>query len=161
MELNFKWECDHMTYRVEVLQEADLLWFSEVAAVNMLTYELQRPELICLPQIYTLALKGMESKTAFVVKQDDEPVGALGGILVPNLFNPELTTLAEIFWYVPPEYRNTRVGGMLLLELERAGEELADEITLSLLPSSTIKMETLEKRGFKLSEFGFRKQIGE
>lgn len=149
-----------MTYSISVLQEPDLLWFSEVAAVNMLKHELKRPELVCLPQIYTLALKGMESKTAFVVKRDGECVGALGGILVPNLFNPELTTLAEIFWYVPPEYRNTRIGGMLLLALEKAGDELADEITLSLLPSSTVKLDTLEKRGFKLSEFGFRKQIG-
>lgn len=160
MELDIEWKCYYMTITVELLKEADLMWFSEVAAVRMLTDELKRPELVHMPQIYTLALKGMSGETAWVAKKDGTPIGALGAILVPNVFNPELTTLAEMFWFVLPEYRNTRAGGLLLLALDKAGQEKADEITLSLLPSSTVGIKTLEKRDFHLSEFGFRKQIG-
>lgn len=146
-------------FKVEPLTDNDLIWFVEVAAVNMLTHELQRPELIHLEQLYGLALKGLEDGTAFVVKRDDECVGALGAILLPNLFNPTITTLAEVFWYVLPEYRNTRAGSLLLLAFEKKGEEVADEATLSLLGSSKVNLGTLEKRGFHLGEFSFRKQI--
>lgn len=147
-------------FKVVQLSEDNLIWFVEVAAVRMLTDEVKRPELINMSQLYTLAVKGMEDGTAFIVKKGDDPVGALGALLVPNLFNPDLKTLAEIFWYVLPEYRHTRAGALLMMAFEDKAEDIADEATLSLLPSSTIGMDTLEKRGFFLGEFAFRKQIG-
>jgi hypothetical protein len=75
------------------------------------------------------------------------------------LFNPDIKTLAEIFWYVSPEHRQTRAGALLLLAFNKKAEEVADEATLSLLSSSEIKIESLEKRGFLLSEFAFRKEV--
>lgn len=145
-------------FSVEVLTELDLSWFVETASVRMLTDELKRPELINLDALYALATKGMEGGTAFIVRKGYEPVGALGALLVPNIYNPNITTLAEMFWYVLPEYRDTRAGALLFSAFERKGEECADEAVLSLLGSSTINMKTLEKRGFLLGEFAFRKE---
>lgn len=148
-----------MTMRVETLTEKDLEWFVEVAAVNMLIEEVKRPELVNIDNMYGLALKGIQDGTGFVVKSNEECVGALGALLLPNLFNPNITTLAEIFWYVLPEYRNTRAGALLLAAFSNKAEEVADEATLSLLGSSEVNIRTLEKRGFLLGEFAFRKKV--
>lgn len=137
----------------------DLEWFVQVAAVNMLTDELKRPELINYKQLYTLARKACMDGTAFVVKSDGSNVGALGAILVPNLFNPDIKTLAEVFWYVLPTYRQSRAGALLFQAFTKKAEEVADEATLSLLPSSEVRIESLEKRGFLMSEFAFRKEV--
>lgn len=123
----------------------------------MLTHELKRPELINYKQLYTLAYAGLNGGTAFIAKQGDNPVGALGAILLPNLFNPEIKNLAEVFWYVLPEYRKTRAGYLLLKAVDDKAKEIADETTLSLLPTSDVAISTLKKRGYNLEEYGFRK----
>ncbi len=143
---------------VEPLTEEDLEWFVETAAVDMLRYEVKREELIDIDNLYRLARMGLETQTAFVAKLDGVCVGALGGLLVPNTFNPNLTSLVEVFWYVLPEYRQSRAGLLLLNAYTEKGEEVAFETTLCLLGSSEIKMKTLEKRGFYLGEFAFRKE---
>lgn len=146
-----------MTITVQPLGLDDIEWFVEVAAVRMLEEELKRPELVNLNQLYTLAGRGMQDGTAWVAKGFNGNIGALGGILTPNPFNPEYITLAEIFWWVEPVYRESRAGYMLYREFDKRAGEVADEATMSLLPSSTVSIKSLEKRGFLLGEFGFRK----
>jgi len=146
-------------YEVKAVDENSITWFVEVASINMLQNELCRPELICIPTLYSLANRGMESGTAFVVYLNDKPVGAIGALIVPNLFNPLITTLAEVFWYILPEARNTRAGFLLLKRLEERAKEVADELTLSLLAAGDVNIDTLEKRGFYFEELGFRKKL--
>lgn len=143
---------------VELLTLDDLKWFVETAAVNMLMEELKRPELINLKALYALAERGLAQGTAFIVKRGYEPVGALGAMLVPNIYNPDIITFAELFWYVLPEYRNTRAGALLFSAYDKKGAELADEASMSILPSSSVNIKTLEKRGYVLNEFSFRKE---
>lgn len=145
-----------MTFKIEKLSPSTLKWFVEVGGVNMLVDELKRPELIDLPTQYVIADRMMYGDTAWVVKKDDECVGGLGALLVPNLYNPRFTTLAEIFWYVLPEYRNSRAGLLLLKAFDEAAEDKADDAVLSLLPSSEVR--SLDKRGFKFGEKSFRKE---
>lgn len=147
------------SFTIEELTIEDMFWFVETAAVNMLTDELKRPELVNKAHLYNLACQGMDSKTAWVVKADGVCVGALGALVVPNLFDPSKTTLAEVFWYVLPEYRHTRAGAMLLIALDKAGTKMADDITLSLLPSSEVNFKSFSKRGYHLEEFAFRKKV--
>lgn len=146
---------------VEDLTEDDITWYVETASVNMLVEEVKREELVNIPQLYKLVRLGMQTNSALICKIDGVCVGAIGGVVVPNMFNPEITTLMEVMWYVLPEYRNSRAGLMLLNAFTAKAEELADEATLSLLNSSEIKRTTLEKRGFYLSEFAFRKDCKE
>lgn len=142
---------------VEALQIQDLHWFVDVAATRMLMEELKRPELHNREHMFMLVSKGMNEGTAWVAKKDGECIGALGSLLFPNVLNPEIYTLVELVWYVLPEYRNTRAGVLLLNTLDEKGREVANETTLSLLPTSVINLKTLEKRGYMLEEYGFRK----
>lgn len=142
---------------VEPLSLTDLVWFAEVAAVRMLEDEVKRPELVNHTQIYHLVTKGISDKAVFVAKRGEECIGAIGGILSPNVFNPQYTVLSEVFWYVLPEHRNSRAGLLLLKALEDRAKECSDELILSLLSSSPVQIKTMEKRGYALGEFSFRK----
>jgi|SRR6185369_325976 len=143
---------------VEILQEKDMEWFAEIAAVRMLKEELKKPEYVNIENIYALASLGAMYGTAFVAKKGDIPVGALGAIKVPNVYNPNLEMLAEMFWYVLPEYRKSKAGLLLLNAYSDKAEELGVEATMSLLPSSNIQDKTLAKRGFNLGEYAYRKE---
>lgn len=146
---------------VEKLQVKDLEWFVEVAATRMLLEELKRPDLLNEDHIYRVSHYGMTSGTCLVAKSDEKPVGAIGAILAPNMFNPDIKTLVEIFWYVLPEHRNTRAGAMLLNAYDDMGREVADEATLSLLDSSEVNRASMGKRGWMVGEVAFRKQYKE
>lgn len=144
---------------VEHLKSEDFKWFVETACVRMLTEEVGRPELVNLPQLEVIVSTAMKSGTVFIAKHDGLRVGGVGGILVPNPFNPNITTLAELMWYVIPEYRKTRAGSLLLNKYMKRAEEVADEATFSLLNTSEVNTKTLEKRGFTLSEYAFRTEF--
>jgi len=143
---------------VEKLQPSDILWYVEEAAVSMLTNELKRPELINKENLYRLAFMGIEQGTAFVCKDNGVPIGALGALIIPNIYNPEVYTLAEMFWYVPDKYRNSRAGLLLLNALLDEAELLGVDCSLSTLPSSNVKESFLKKKGFNLEEFSYRKR---
>jgi Acetyltransferase (GNAT) family len=145
-----------MMYKTETLSQSTLKWFVETAGVNMLKHELKRPELEDLDSLYALGEKMLYSGTGWVVKLNDEPVGGLGALLVPNIYNPRFTTLAELFWYVLPEYRNSRAGLYLLDAFNTFAADNADDATLSLLPSSEVR--SLEKRGFEFCERAYKKE---
>lgn len=149
------------SYELGHLQAEDVHWFVEVAAISMLEDELKRPELVNREQLYYLTAQVMEAKTAFIVKKDGENIGAIAAVPVPNLFNPKLVTMAELFWYVLPEHRESRAGAMLLKAFDDCAAESADEATMSLLPTSIVNTRSLEKRGFMFGEVGFRKVYGD
>lgn len=143
----------------QLLNEEHLEWFVEEAAVAMLTREVCRPELVNIPHLYSLAKTTMQQGTSWIVLDKEKPVGALGSLLVPNTYNPELTSLVELFWYVTDECRMTRAGFLLFKTFEQKAKESADEAVLSLLFSSKVRTETLEKRGFIMEELAFRKRF--
>lgn len=150
-----------MKYTVEKLTYGDYVWGVEVAAIRMITEEVKRPELINRGQLYVLVEKMIKEGTALIAKCDGEPAGVIAGILTPNTLNPDILTLAELIWYVLPEYRNTRVGAMLMSEYTKLANEVSDEATLSLLPDSRVNLSSLAKKGFKPEEIALRKQIKE
>lgn len=144
-------------YTIEILGKDLLYWFIETAATRMLLEELKRPELLNIDNMYVLGSKMLYDGTGIIVLKDEEPIGALGSLLVPNTFNPTIKTLVEIFWYVLPEHRNSRAGALLFKKFQELGNSLANESTLSLLPSSEVNITSLNKRGFNLEEYSFRK----
>lgn len=144
-------------YTVELLTLEDYVWSVEVAGIRMLTEELKRPELINRRQLYFLVDKMIDEGTGLICKYKGQPIGALGALLFPNTFNPEIASLVEVIWYVLPEYRHTRAGAMLLKRYATLGDGIANELTLSTLPSSQVNNKSLEKMGFFLEEFGHRK----
>ncbi len=87
-----------------------------------------------------------------------KPVGLICGALHRHMFNPEIRCLTEYFWWVDPEYRNSRAGVMLFQEFDAAGKELVDWVTFSLLENSPDFSGFLEKNGFKLIEKSYLKE---
>ncbi|AXH71986.1 MAG: acetyltransferase GNAT family protein [Podoviridae sp. ctbj_2] len=143
-------------YTVGSLTHDNYVWSVEVAATRMLLEEVKRPELLNKENIYRLVDKMIVDDTAIICMKDDKPVGCIGALLVPNTYNPDIATLAELIWYVLPEHRKGRAGFLLLEQYIKMAEELADEATLSLLKSSEVNFESLAKRGFHQEEYAFR-----
>lgn len=143
---------------VEVLTEKHLHWFVDVAAVRMLSEELKRPDLVNKQALQALSEKTIEDGTSFVATCSGVPVGALGSLFTPNLYNPDLTILLELFWYVLPDYRTTRAGALLFKAFDDKAKDCADESVLSLLPHSAVNLSTLAKKGYNMEELCLRKQ---
>jgi hypothetical protein len=79
-------------------------------------------------------------------------VGLIAGFVTPHFFNPEIRVLAEMFWWVDVEFRNTSAGSRLFAEFLNWGKENADWVTMVLEHNSPVREETLLKRGFRLQE---------
>lgn len=143
-------------YSLSELDNTSFEWFTKVAAVRMLSEEYKEPRLVNQKRIDELCHMMGQSKTAWVVKHNEIPIGALGALPVPHVFNPDITCLAEIFWYVLPEYRNGRAASLLLNRFCEESKNY-DESCFSLLVESEAVSKSLKKRGFMLKELGFKK----
>lgn len=148
-------------YTAGLLEYREIPWAVEVACKRMLTEELGREEEIDLERLYDLVYTSQSRGYAVVARYGDEPVGAVGGLLISQLFYPNKTTFAEMMWYVLPEHRKTRASYLMLKKyMEIVDNSGASDATFSTLPSSPIKNESLSKMGFEFVEKGFRKQLG-
>lgn len=142
-------------YTTGLLTQEHFKWAVQVAGKNMIVHELKRPELLHRESLEALANKMMVEGTGVLAFYNGRPVGAIGGVLVPHIFNPNITVLSELLWYVLPEFRNGRAGLLLIKEFKKLVDLYADEATLSTLPTSDVKTETLAKLGFHYGEKAF------
>lgn len=142
-------------YTTGLLTPEHFKWAVHVAGKNMIMHEVKRPELYHRESLEGLANRMMMDGTGILAFYNERPVGAIGGVLVPHIYNPNITVLSELMWYVLPEFRNGRAGLLLIKEFKKLAEEIADEATLSTLPTSDIKEETLAKLGFHYGEKAF------
>jgi RimJ/RimL family protein N-acetyltransferase len=135
----------------------DLGWLTEVAAQNMFKEELKRPELYNYEGYYLFLENIMyhQRGVVFVAEKDDKLIGGIAGLVSSHPYNFNRTLLSESFWYVLPEYRNTSAGAKLIIAFTEWGKDNpnVDEITMSLLPSSPDLFTSLEKKGYKLTEY--------
>lgn len=143
-----------MKYSVRVADYNDLPWILDDAGVKMIQEEVKQPELYNRATMTNIVIAAIEKETVFIGTADEQPVGVIGGIIVPHYLNAEKTTLAEIMWYVYPEYRETRVGLLMLKKYSERAKDF-DYATFSLLAGSPISDRTLERYGFHLKERSF------
>ena len=96
-----------------------------------------------------------------LIAEDDLGLtGFIAALVLPHIFNPNIKTVIEIFWWVPEEHRHTRSGFLLLKELIKASDELgASWITMGLQNGTDVKEESLAKLGFHLHERNFLREI--
>lgn len=141
-----------MTYKLRLAELHDIDWIVKEAGRRMVYEELKKPDLYDPHTLQELALRCIREQTALVVTKAGKCVGVIGGVLVPHYLNKNQMTLAEIMWYVLPQYRTGRAGMMLLKGFKEMAEQRATKATLSLLGSSQISDKTLERFGFKLME---------
>lgn len=143
-----------MKYSVRVADYNDLPWILDDAGVKMIQEEVKQPELYNRATMTNIVIAAIEQETVFIGTADEQPVGVIGGIIVPHYLNADKTTLAEIMWYVYPEYRETRVGLLMLKKYSERAKDF-DYATFSLLAGSPISDRTLERYGFHLKERSF------
>lgn len=143
-----------MKYSVRVADYNDLPWILDDAGVRMIQEEVKQPELYNRATMTNIVIAAIEQETVFIGTADDKPVGVIGGIIVPHYLNADKTTLAEIMWYVYPEYRETRVGIFMLKKYSERAKDF-DYATFSLLADSPIADRTLERYGFMPKERSF------
>lgn len=145
--------------KVRLALEEDLDWLINIAAIRMLSEEVGRPEYIDIDRINFLLEEMIRQGTLYVTEEKDKLTGVIGGLFIPNFFNEKIKVLAEVFWYVVPEFRGSRAGALLLNIFTKKGELEADEICFSLLTKSMINPKTLTKRGYAMVEHAFRKEV--
>lgn len=139
-------------YTVEDLTARDYQWAVQVAAKNMIIEEVKRPDLYNMQQFELLANLMLQQKTVVIAKMNGRPVGVIGALVNPNVYNPNVMTMAEILWYVLPEHRGGRAGYLLLKAIKEKADDLADELTLSTLAQSAVNDASLARMGFEFAE---------
>jgi RimJ/RimL family protein N-acetyltransferase len=92
-------------------------------------------------------------------REDGARLGFIAGVLAPHFFNPRLRTLAELFWWVPEEFRGTRAGLLLLNAFDAYGEKHADWVVMSLETGSPVRDKSLHRRGYVEHERSFLKEV--
>lgn len=97
----------------------------------------------------------VESKVFFVAENGTNAVGFIAGMLSEHPYNPKITVLSELFWWVQPEYRGSSAGARLLRAFEDYGRANADWVVMTLETKSPVDPRSLEKRGFKHFESSF------
>jgi len=53
-----------------------------------------------------------------LIAEDEVPIGSVGGIIYPFMFDQSNIIATEVWWWVDPSYRNSNVGMKLLREFE-------------------------------------------
>jgi len=102
----------------------------------------------------------IEKQVVFIAEQQDiGPIGFIAGILFNHIFNPDIRVLAETFWWVQEEYRNSKAGLMLLNTFTDFGKENADWTTIAIETASPINERVLLKRGYKPTERNYLLEV--
>lgn len=107
----------------------------------------------------SVMLSMIDNHVVFVAERGTELLGFIGGIVTPHFFNPEIKTLAEMFWWVAKEHRGSRAGLLLLNHFISWGEVTADWITVSLETQSPVREQCLTKRGFRCTDRAYLREV--
>lgn len=91
----------------------------------------------------------------WVAESGEKVVGFIGGVLLPHNFNPDVTVLQELFWWVDEEHRGTRAGKLLLNAYVEYGRANAHMVVMTLEHDSPVNPASLERMGFRVKEHNY------
>lgn len=133
----------------------DIEWIvSELEAFSNF-YGSDTPVFGGVPHVTALVETLISSHLMLVCDDSGTNTGLIGGFLGPHLFNPKITVLTELFWWVPEQHRGSKAGRMLLDAFQDFGKKHATWTTMTLEADSPVPESTLTKRGFVLKERNF------
>lgn len=101
----------------------------------------------------------IDNHVLLIAHEGEVRTGFIFGFKHQHFFNPKLKCLTEFWWWVKEEYRGGRSALLLFNEFNKVGESIADIISMSLEENSPVNPKALEKRGFKLLERSFVREI--
>lgn len=97
---------------------------------------------------------------ALAVDESGASLGLIAGVLGPHLYNPALRIATELWWWVTPPARGSSAGARLLADFEGwAASQGADAIAMTLESSSPVRDDSLERRGYRMTERQFLKPL--
>lgn len=85
--------------------------------------------------------------------------GFISGMVLPHIYNPDIVTLVESFWWVKPEHRGTKAGALLLNAFIDFGKEHVDWIIATIEDDSPVNEDVFLKRGFRLKEKSYLMEV--
>lgn len=94
-----------------------------------------------------------------VTEKDHEMVGFIAGFVCDHVYNPDIKTLVEAFWWTQPEHRRSGVGIQLLEAYEEWGKNNVDWVLMTIEEDTPIDHELLLARGFKKKETSFIMEV--
>lgn len=110
-----------------------------------------------------LMLKMMSDHVLMVAQHDRGLAGLIAGFYLPHPFNPKIRSLAETFFWVSEDFRQTFTGGLAATQLLDSfvawGVAHADSITFSRELHSPFSERSLFKRGFRPAEQTYVREI--
>lgn len=109
-----------------------------------------------------VALTDSPTATIIVAYDGDEMVGITGAVLAASWMVPDHLTGSELFWYVEPEYRRTKVGKRMFSHLETwAKNQGADTFSMVALATKHEKRVSAmyEAKGYTAQERVFTKEL--
>lgn len=95
----------------------------------------------------------------FVAVIGDELIGFISGMLLPHVYNPDISTLVETFWWVKESHRQSKAALKLLNKFVSRGKELVDWVICTIENDSPVNERSFYKRGFKLKERSFLLEV--
>jgi RimJ/RimL family protein N-acetyltransferase len=105
---------------------------------------------------YTLKTVAKLMDTGVVLVAENEAgdlMGTIGGTISFHLFDPDRLVLAELWWWVAPEYRGSSAGLRLIQAFRERGLQDVDLVTMSTLETTHPGVgEHLERMGFQRRE---------
>lgn len=110
--------------------------------------------------LFNLGLTLIKEHVVLIAEENEIKLGMIGGMIVPNIYNPKYFGLQELFWWVKEEYRNTSAGMKLFKAFEKRAVDLQVDF-ISMV--TTVYTPTLEKvykkNGYKLIELSYTKEL--
>jgi len=91
--------------------------------------------------------------------EEGKPVGFIAGLLGPHFFNPAITQLTELLWWVDVEHRGGKAGVRLLDCFTEYGRAHADWTVFTLEEKSPVNPASLERRGYRLHEKSYLLEV--
>lgn len=88
----------------------------------------------------------------YISEINDVRTGFIAGMIAPHHFNPDITMLSELLWWVSKEHRGGLSGSVLLDKFIEYGKENCDWITFTIEKNTPISDAPLLKRGFAMTE---------
>lgn len=107
---------------------------------------------------YTLqfVLELIQDHIVFVAVSDDGGfLGFVAGHVSRHVYNPDVTKLTELFWWVPKEHRHTGAGSFLLDAYTEWGKKHVNWTVFSISTNTPVDHKILTKRGYKQMETNY------
>ena len=145
-----------MTYSVRYLEMRDQDWVVNVAARRTILEDLKKPELFNSDQIDKLFNIAVVGEHSFICEKDGQPIGLVGGLQHGHIFNPNISMISTLFWYVLPEYRTGRAAYSLISAYKKSIDMVGLECVFAIQEYSLAKSDTFIRLGFTHGEAVFK-----